>query len=66
MLKRLQARGSVYNVIGWEKERKQQIKDLKRICKYDLSISTKRQRGKSRGRAALNKLNLLLSGDSLD
>ena len=58
LLKRLQSRGSTYNISEWEKDRKQQMKDIKRICKYNPSISTKKQRGKSRQRGgALNKLN---------
>jgi hypothetical protein len=44
MLKRLQNRGSVYNVTDWELERRDQVKNIKRICKYGLSISTERNR----------------------
>jgi hypothetical protein len=38
MLKRLQDRTSTYNVFAWENDRKQQVRTLRRISKYDLSI----------------------------
>ena len=48
MLKRLQSRGSVYNVTDWEVDRKKQVKDIKRISKYGLSISTQPTRRRKR------------------
>ena len=47
-LKRLQNRKSTYNVFEWEHDRRNQIRDIKRICKYPLSISTKRVRRKGK------------------
>ena len=61
MLKRLQDRQSVYNVQTWESERKNQVKTLRRICKYGLSIAPKTSR-KSRRRGAKKSNNPLLLG----
>lgn len=43
MLKRLQARQSTYNVTGWQKDRKEQIKLVKKICHYKPSITKRRK-----------------------
>lgn len=43
MLKRLQARQSTYNVTGWQKDRKEQIKLVKKICHYKPSITRRRK-----------------------
>mmetsp|Transcript_6650 Transcript_6650/g.10688 ORF Transcript_6650/g.10688 Transcript_6650/m.10688 type:complete len:94 (-) Transcript_6650:1631-1912(-) len=60
-LKRLQTRSSNYNVFEWEHDRKEQIKKLRRISKYDLSISTyRRGRSKKRGKK------FILSADHQD
>jgi len=57
LLKRLMTRQSTYNVIDWENERKEQIKNVRRISKYDLSISTYKRGGKSRRRGKKHVLN---------
>jgi ribosomal protein S16 len=62
LLKRLQNRGPTYNVVEWEHDRKQQIKDIRRICKYNPTISTNRPRAKSRVKGGATRLNMLLGG----
>ena len=42
MLKRLQQRQSNYDVQSWEVDRKNQIKQIKKICYYPPSISQSR------------------------
>jgi len=43
LLKRLLNRQSNYNVFEWENARKMQVKNLKRISRYNLSISKDRK-----------------------
>ena len=61
MLRRLQDRQSVYNVQTWEHDRRNQIKTLKRISKYGLSIAPKTSK-KSRKRGTKKPENPLLAG----
>lgn len=48
MLKRLQASQSNYNVLSWERDRRQQVKLIKQICHYKPTMIRKR-RVKRRG-----------------
>ena len=54
MLNRLMGKSSTYNVTKWETDRRQQVQDVKRICKYDInkfSLALKKKR-KSKSRDA--------------
>lgn len=51
MLRRLQGRGSIYNVYDWEHERRKQVKLVKNICYHPPSLlgnqsSKKRRKGR--------------------
>ena len=57
MLKRLMEKKSAYNFDQWKTERKKQVDTVKRLCKYNPSITTREAfnrrkswtRGTSRG-----------------
>ena len=59
-LKRLQNQQSNYNVFEWEHKRKDQVKNIQRICKYEPAMAMRSKRGSSRRRGGVAKKNVLL------
>ena len=57
MLKRLQARQSNYNVTGWDKDRRSQIRLIKQICHFKPTL-IKRKKLKRRQGANEDKLDM--------
>ena len=57
-LKRLQNRGSNYDVFEWRHERKEQMKRVKQLCSFPLSFSTAKERPghHSRNKRRVNQL----------